>query len=253
MPIDLPPAPSAFKVLRQVMLGVLLTLVAWYASAILSFTGHTYGFNNRFAEVAVQHHWWYLLWSNLTLIKGYLLVAVGLAALIFPFIILWQRLRRFTGWGVVWRSAALAGLGYLYFILRLILQKPYFGDYGYMETWYTTIGVWFGKGTQDFVYFFILFVMPTVVVGFAAVFYLHLLWKRLLQSSRPLALGLVSAVVVMVAAVATGYGISQDSALGHPGQQTCAQAKKHPDHRLGQSAGRSPFLQRLPPAHLASH
>ena len=61
------------KLVAQTVFG---TLVVWYASAILSFAGSSYGFNNRFSEVAVQHHWWFLVWSNLVVLKGYLLVAI---------------------------------------------------------------------------------------------------------------------------------------------------------------------------------
>lgn len=50
---------SRLQILKLVVMTVLGTLVAWYLSAALSFAGNTYGFNNRFTEVAIKLHWWY--------------------------------------------------------------------------------------------------------------------------------------------------------------------------------------------------
>lgn len=68
---------SRLQILKLVTLTVLGTLVLWYLSAVLSFAGNTYSFNNRFTEVAIRHHWWYLIWSNVVVLKGYGLVAIG--------------------------------------------------------------------------------------------------------------------------------------------------------------------------------
>ena len=59
------------QVFKLVALTVAGTLPLWYVSAISSFAGNTYGFNNRFTEVAIRDHWWYLLWSNVVVLKGY--------------------------------------------------------------------------------------------------------------------------------------------------------------------------------------
>jgi hypothetical protein len=116
------------------------TLVAWYLGAMLSFAGNSYGFNNRFSEVALEHHWWYLVWSNLVVLKGYLLVAAGYVVLIYPLVRLWGKVRSFARWGVVWRTLLFAGLLYGFFIFKLMLEKPYFGDYSYLLGWYDAMG-----------------------------------------------------------------------------------------------------------------
>ena len=208
------------QVMKYVFLGVLITLVVWYASAILSFAGNTYSFNNRFTEIAIRHHWWYLLWSNITVIKGYGLVAFGFVLLLFPLIMLWRRRKPFGRWGIVWRTAVLASIGYLYFILRLILHKPYFGDYGYMETWYTTIGIWFGKGGQEVVYSIIMFVLPAVVIVAALVFYIHHLRHQLFINPRKGLYATGAALLALGAFVATGYGLSRDTAMSVIGTKT---------------------------------
>lgn len=200
------------QVLKHIALTVLGTLVAWYAMAILSFTGHTYGFNNRFTEIAIRHHWWYLLWSNIVVMKGYLLVALGYVAVIFPLIELWRRWRPFGRLGVIWRTAVLAGLGYGYFIFRLIMHKPYFGDYGYMETWYTTLGVWFGPQIQGMLHFFLMTILPALFIAVAMGWYMHQVY-RLLLSSRRGGFAMVLSLGVLGVFVATSYGLNRDTAL----------------------------------------
>lgn len=201
------------QILKLVAFTVLATLVAWYGTAILSFTGHTYGFNNRFTEVAIRHHWWYLLWSNILVMKGYVLVALGYIALIYPLIVMWRNWRPFGRFGVVWRTAVFSGLGYGYFIFRLIMHKPYFGDYGYMETWYTTLGVWFGPALQGFLHFLVMTIVPTLFIGVASGWYLLRLWKMLSKPSPRRRLGFAFALLIVGAFVATSYGLTRDTVL----------------------------------------
>jgi arylsulfatase A-like enzyme len=204
------PALKPSHTLKLVSITVLATLAAWYGTAILSFTGHTYGFNNRFTEVAIRHHWWYLLWNNIIVMKGYLLVALGYVALIYPLIQLWREWRPFNAFGVIWRTAILSGLGYGYFIFRLIMHKPYFGDYGYMETWYTTLGVWFGPQVQGTLHFVVMFFIPALFISVASGWYLYQLWKAfqhpLLMRRFSIAVGLL-----LCAFVATSYGLTRDT------------------------------------------
>jgi hypothetical protein len=84
-----PPIQQRRQILKTVALTVFGTLVVWYLGAILSFAFSSYGFNNRFSEVALQHHWWFLVWSNLVVLKGYLLVAAGYVVVIYPLVRMW--------------------------------------------------------------------------------------------------------------------------------------------------------------------
>ncbi|HRH97333.1 MAG TPA: hypothetical protein PLB55_15445, partial [Prosthecobacter sp.] len=134
-----PPTQQRRQILKTVALTVFGTLVVWYLGAILSFAFSSYGFNNRFSEVALQHHWWFLVWSNLVVLKGYLLVAAGYVVVIYPLVRMWGRVRSFERWGVVWRTLLFAGLLYGFFIVKLMLAKPYFGDYRYLLGWYAAL------------------------------------------------------------------------------------------------------------------
>ena len=62
-----------------------------------------------------------------------------------PLVRLWARWQSFGVGGVIWRAALLAALAYGVFIVRLMLEKPYFGDYRYLEGWYLWMGAALGK------------------------------------------------------------------------------------------------------------
>lgn len=205
-----PAALSRLQILKLVTLTVLGTLVAWYLSAVLSFAGNTYGFNNRFTEVAIKTHWWYLLWSNVVVLKGYLLVAIGYVALIYPLVLLWSRVQPFGQWGVVWRAALFAGVLYGFFIVRLMLEKPYFGDYRYLEGWYYAIGAWCGKGVQGLVHGFIVHVFPSLTVVVAIAFYASEMRRWFGRAAKPLLFSVMSVVALMAVFAVSGYGVSRD-------------------------------------------
>lgn len=198
---------SARTILKVVILTVLGTLVLWYVSAVSSFAGNTYSFNNRFTEVAIRDHWWYLLWSNVVVLKGYLLVAIGYVLLIYPIILLWHRWRPFGRWGCVWRTSSIALGAYGFFILRLLREKPYFGDYRYMEGWFNWIGGVFGKTTEDIVHLLVMQAFPLAALTFAVLFYVNE-WRR---RCGPRALALGSAMAVLVVFAASGYGLNKET------------------------------------------
>ena len=203
---------SRLQILKLVVMTVLGTLVAWYLSAVLSFAGNTYGFNNRFTEVAIKLHWWYLIWSNVVVLKGYLLVAIGYALLIYPLVLLWSRVRPFGRWGVVWRAALFAGILYGFFIVRLMLEKPYFGDYRYLEGWYYAVGAWFGKGVQEAVHGFIVNVFPSLAVVVAVVFYASELRRYFGRAAKPLLFSAMSVVAMLGVFAVSGYGVGREAA-----------------------------------------
>lgn len=196
-------------VLKIVALTVFGTLVAWYLSALLSFAGNSYGFNNRFSEIALQHHWWYLVWSNLVVLKGYFLVAVGYVALIYPLVRLWGKLSHFRRWGVVWRTLLFAGLLYGFFIFRLMLEKPYFGDYSYLLNWYDTLGRVCGTSVQGTVHWLITQVFPVAAMALAAGFYLFELRNLFARAARPMLFSMASVVGALVLLAVSGYGLNR--------------------------------------------
>lgn len=183
--------------LKTVSLTVLGTLAAWYLGAIVSLIGSEQGFNNRFSEVALRHHWWYLVWSNLVVLKGYLLVAAGFSVVIYPIVRFWGWLQPCGRIGWTLRTLFIAALMYGYFIFKLMLAKPYFGDYSYLLGWYDAIGRWCGSAVQQGVHTGITQVFPTLAVGVAAIFYLHALRQWFSGIHRPLAIGCLAALGIM--------------------------------------------------------
>lgn len=130
-------------------------------------------------------------------LKGYLLVAIGYALLIYPLVLLWSRVPPFGRWGVVWRAALFAGILYGFFIVRLMLEKPYFGDYRYLEGWYYAVGAWFGKGVQEAVHGFIVNVFPSLAVVVAVVFYASELRRYFGRAAKPLLFSAMSVVAML--------------------------------------------------------
>ena len=205
--ISLQPLPRR-RILKIVALTVLGTLVAWYLSALLSFAGNSYGFNNRFSEIALQHHWWYLVWSNLVVLKGYLLVAIGYIAMIYPLVRLWGKFQSFERWGIVWRTLVLAVLLYGFFIFKLMLEKPYFGDYSYLLGWYDALGRVCGLRVQHAVHVLISQAFPLTAIIAAAGFYLFELRGWFARTARPLLFSFAAVCGMLALLVVSGYGVN---------------------------------------------
>jgi len=194
------------RILKIVVLTVLGTLAALYLGALISFAGNSYGFNNRFSEIALQHHWWYLVWSNLVVLKGYLLVALGYVVVIYPLVRLWSRGRNLACWGVVWRTLVLAGLMFGFFVFKLMLEKPYFGDYSFLLGWYDWLGRVGGLWVQQALHAFVTQVFPLIALIAAAGFYLFELRGWFTRAARPLlfSVGAVAGILLLLAV--SGYG-----------------------------------------------
>lgn len=198
---------SSFALFKLVALTVAGTLLLWYLTAITSFAGNTYGFNNRFTEVAIRDHLWYLLWSNVIVLKGYALVAIGYVLLLYPPMRLWYRWRPFTRWGCIWRTALLAVVAYGFFILRLLQEKPYFGDYRYMEGWFSWIGHFFGQTTEMVVQALVLQIFPGIALAVALLYYLNALRMRM----RHRTIAFSAALTTLIIFAATGYGLNKET------------------------------------------
>ena len=199
---------SSLAILRLVVGVVLATLMGWYAMALSSFLFDPHGFSNRFADVALEHHLTHLIWSNLVVLKGYFLVAVAFVLLTYPAVRLWAMWRPFGRWGVVWRALVVTGVFYGFFTLRLLLEKPYFGDYGYLMGWYEALGTLFGSGVQTAVRLVVAQLLPGLIVLVAVGFYLVQLRRLFNRQARPVLFTLLVICGAVVAVTMTGYGSS---------------------------------------------
>jgi len=206
---SLPPL-SRRVVFRLVLLTVLATLVGWYISALSAFAGNTYSFNNRFTEIAVGKHWFYLIWSNVEVLKGYLFVAIVFTSLIYPLVLLWGRWKPFRHWGVIWRALSFCGLLYGFFIFRLMLNKPYFSDFSYFDVAWRSFGTWFGATVQYTFSLFILYVFPIAALGICGVFYLVEVRKAVRKNAHVFPWPLVGPGIVLITLVASGYGFIKE-------------------------------------------
>lgn len=211
-----PPSPLGRRtVFGLVLLSVLATLVGWYVSALFTFAGNTYAFNNRFTEVAVGQHWTYLVWSNLEVLKGYGLVAAIFTAVVYPLVLLWAKWRPFRRWGVVWRSLLICGLLYGFFVFRLMMNKPYFGDFSYFDQGWQKFGQWFGAAIQHSFSIFVLSVFPVLAVSVCAIFYMTELRRVMRHRGGFLSWGLVGTTMVLATLAVSGFGFIKETPMEH--------------------------------------
>jgi hypothetical protein len=116
--------------------------------------------------------------------------------------------RSFERWGVVWRTLLFAGLLYGFFIVKLMLAKPYFGDYSYLLGWYDALGRFFGTGVQDAVHALIAQVFPLTAIVVAAGFYLFELRRWFARAARPLLFSFAAVSGMLALLAVSGYGVN---------------------------------------------
>jgi arylsulfatase A-like enzyme len=209
---------SCRQILKLVVLTMLGTLVGWYLAALGAFAGNTYGFNNRFTEVAIRDHWMFLIWSNVVVLKGYLLVALGFIAVLWPLVCQWQAWQPVTRRRhIVLRTAILAGLGYGAFIVRLIQDRPYFGDFSYMAVFVD----WMGPDARWWLSGMVSIVVPSMALIIALLWYLRQGGWSL--RSRSTVLG--SALIVTGICAAAAFGLSKQDVAALTGTAPKPQPK----------------------------
>lgn len=210
-----PPEPpreiSRKTVFRLVLMVVLATLVALFCNALWQFAGNTYDYKNRFKDVAVGQHLLYLIWSNIEVLQGYGLVAVGFTVFVYPLVLLWRRVQVFGRWGVIWRALLLCGLLYGFFIFRLMIEKPYFGDYSYFDTAWRKFAEWCGPAVQQAFAFFVLYVFPWVAAVLCAAFYAWEVRHAFRRNSRTFPRALFPPLLILATLVISGYGFIKEA------------------------------------------
>ena len=194
-----------------VLLTVLATLVGWYIMALCTFAGNTYGFNNRFTEVAVGDHLFYLVWSNVEVLKAYAIVAAIYVTVIYPLVLLWHRWRPFAKWGVIWRALLFSAILYGFFIFRLMMDKPYFGDFSYLDEGYRKFGEWFGGALQHGLSWFVLYVFPVIAITVCVWFYFVEIRRAVRRNAHVFPWPVLGPVAILVLLVVSGHGFVRDT------------------------------------------
>jgi glucan phosphoethanolaminetransferase (alkaline phosphatase superfamily) len=177
----------------------------------VTFAGNTYGFNNRFTEVALRFHWFHLLWSNLEVIKAYVIVAAVYVAVIYPLVLLWHRWRPFGRWGVIWRALLFSAILYGFFVFRLMMDKPYFGDFSYLDEGYRKFGQWFGTAVQHTVSGFDHYVFPVIALAVCGWFYLGEIRRAVKRKARVFPWTVAGPAAILVLLIVSGHGFVREA------------------------------------------
>ncbi len=177
------PEPVVVRKRPRIWLWVALTVLAFYtvlyAGSLTMLGVNASSAGNKFNTLALVHHQRFLLWTNLAVLKGYAVVALGYFFVLYPTVRLWMGEKRPPKrWGIVWRTALLTWLLMGFFVLRLIQTRPYFlGVDNYDHWWYHLL-----SGLPEDVrarVFFILFeFLPLIGCLSAAAFYVSHLLRR---------------------------------------------------------------------------
>jgi arylsulfatase A-like enzyme len=194
-----------------VLVTVLATLVAWYVSAVVEFASNTYGFNNRFTEVAISDHRRHLLFAQIEVMKAYAIVAAVYVLVIYPLVLLWHRWRPFGRWGVVWRALMFSAILYGFFVFRLMMDKPYFGDFSYLDEGYRKFGQWFGGALQHALSWFVLYVFPVVALGVCGWFYLSEVRRAVRRNAHVFPWPVLGPVAILVLLIVSGHGFVRET------------------------------------------
>ena len=194
-----------------VLLTVLATLIGWYVNALITFAGTTHEYNNRFKEVAMDKHWFYLVWSNVEVLKGYFIVAIVFTMVVYPLVRFWSRWQSFGRWGVIWRALLCSGVLYGFFIFRLMMDKPFFGDYSYFDSGWKTFGAWFGATVQHGFQDLVLYVFPILALGICGAFYARELYKVLGKHRKSVPWPILGPLAVLVALMVSSYGFVKET------------------------------------------
>ncbi len=211
-PESTPDAPKISRrgILFLVSITVMAALMGWYVNALISFAGSTSAYQNHFKSVAVSQHWFYLLWSNVEVLVAYIIVAPLSIALIYPLILVWRHIQTFGRWGVVWRALMFSGILYGFFNFRLMMNKPYFGDYSYFDEGWRKFGEWFSPTVQHGFSFFVLYIFPSVALIVCAIFYFTEIRNAFKRNPRSFPWPVILPAALLAVMVVTGYGFIKE-------------------------------------------
>jgi hypothetical protein len=172
-----------------VLAWVAMTVVGLHAAIfILSLTALTVVASisdSKFATVALKDYWGFLLWTNLDLLRGYAVVAVGYIVFIYPTVRFLLRNKVRPGrWAIIWRTLVISVLLMGFFWLRLIQSRPYFLTAENYDHWYFDLLSGLPEQIRTRVYFLLFDFLPGLAWVGMAIFYGTRLLARLLPGVR---------------------------------------------------------------------
>ncbi len=114
------------SILVKVALTVGLIHLIIFILSVSSLALLTGGMKNRFRDIAVERHISFLVWNNIIVLKGYMVIITGYIILLFPAVKLWLGKKNVTFRAVCWRTSFLTLSITFFLALRVIHFRPYF-------------------------------------------------------------------------------------------------------------------------------
>lgn len=194
------------RVFWPVFLGVTTFYLFFYVSAIVGLASYSGSMRNKFSSLAVDKHMEFLVWQNVLVLKGYVIIVLLYTLTLVPilaWVLKWKK--RWVGkWGVYWRALVFCGLFFALFVLRLLHTRPYFmndSDFGH---WYFKVLDALPEGVKTGVFFLLFTILPMIVVTGVLVYWGHYLVRWV--GGRQVWFKRVSYAVVVMVTVGIGLG-----------------------------------------------
>ncbi len=160
----------------RVMLWTAVTIAAWHLAlfvmSVTALTVYAAQSESRFASLALEQHRAFLFWTNVDLLRGYALVALGHLLLCYPVIAYWLKGRAaVTRRAVAWRALLITAGITVYFVLRLIHVRPYFLNSSSYDHWYFKLLIGLPDAIRPGVFFALFTALPAAAGLTAAAYY----------------------------------------------------------------------------------
>jgi len=161
------------RLLRGTLLGTGLFLVLQFGSALQRLGQSTGEMDNKFSQLARSEYLSFLIGQNLRVLSAYLLLWLAATLLILPAIALWRSRCPYRGRASVVLPAFLCALGtHGFFMFRLVSERPYFLGEARFGQWYYRLLDLPPAAWQPWIHGALFTVLPVVVAGAAALWWL---------------------------------------------------------------------------------
>jgi arylsulfatase A-like enzyme len=208
------PHSKATVKFSSVLVGATIFFIFQYLVAIWRLTTSSSGMENKFSALARQDYMGFLISQNLQMILAYVVLALGAAILLQPYVSWWMRKStRMKKRTVILLSLGFTVLAHGYVTLRLVDTRPYFLNEAEFGQWYYLIIELIPKFAKTPSLFVLFTVLPIVFITYA------LFWQ--IRRRKYLAIG-------TIALVSASYVIDKTTRSTPPPQVQGAKSAKPP-------------------------
>ena len=184
------------RILLWMALTVIIFHLIIYVSSVASLALVTGGMKNKFKDIALEKHTLFLIWNNIIVLKGYLLICIGCCLAIFPALkFLLTKKEIISKRSVFGYTLLLTLILTLFSSLRVVHYSPYFlGNVNLGRSYSAALSL-IPSAFRDSAIYFFFNIMPVILAVIVISYYLYNL--NSLTKSRGILRGIFVAVCVI--------------------------------------------------------